>query len=140
MSVSAVVAKSVAVPVKGFVLALNRLREVAGSATDPDAVYIYVFETANWVASFSDNARLSGDSDVQAVSFVRNRNDHHWASVTFFDESHEKWVWRPASQMPEHPKYPDEKLKRLYKAQLENRPVLEVFERLEPKILSLAPR
>ena len=68
------------------------------------------------------NTPLSGDSDVQAVAFARNRNDHHWASVTFFDESSGSWGWRPASQLPEHPRYPDQKLKRLYEAQLQNRP------------------
>jgi hypothetical protein len=133
LSGSVVVAKDRRVAALGFRLAVRRLKRAIAEA-NADEVYIYLFEAANWAATFEELSSLKGDADFRAVTFARNRGDHHWASTAFRDPGSGEWVWRPASQLPEDARYPDKDRRQLYERRLENEPVLKVLERLDPKI------
>jgi hypothetical protein len=128
------VAKALPVPVKGFLIAVGRLR----AAPDPDAVYIALVEVVNWLSSLENDARVSSNMDVQAVGFARDRAHHQWASIV---ESHggNVWTWRPAESLPEpkDTRYQSLKKRPAYEQRLERKPVLEVFDRLEPLISGL---
>lgn len=131
-----VVLKGLPVQKEGYRRALGHL-EAAVAAGDVDGVYIYVTEAANWLVSLADGSNLKGDQDVRAVRHARNRSHHTWASIVFPDPDEEgAWIWRPASQLP-MPVDPDDvgaHIEPIYIRRLEGKPMLDVFERLAPKI------
>jgi hypothetical protein len=82
----AVVAKTIALQVHAFRLALGRL-EAAIEATLADDVYIALTEATYWLASVAETDKsLKTDGDVLAVTFVRDRLFHQTASPTYLDD------------------------------------------------------
>lgn len=122
MSVS--VQKDRSVIVRGYRDAVSRLRD-AHDAWDHDGVYIALTEATNWLHSL----HVSGNEDIDAVIFARNRSHHHWGSITYPDEDQRVYLWRPASQLPvpPNPRHRDEKREEKYLTRLAGKPLLEVF-------------
>src|SRR6188472_2639153 len=71
-AVEVVVQKHLATQIRGFILALRRLR-AALAATSPNAddIYVYLTETCQWLDIVAEREKLTGDVDFQAVSFAR---------------------------------------------------------------------
>jgi hypothetical protein len=132
---SAEVTKQIGVPIHGYRLAVERLRE-AHNRADHDGVFIAVTEAMNWLAALGDVSSLPKDDDVQAVIFARNRTHHHSASITYPDPTRGVHMWRPATQLPApaNPRHANPKGERLYTERLAQEPVLDVFVRLEPVV------
>jgi hypothetical protein len=115
--------------VLGFRLAVERFDE-AGSATDPVAAAIPLFEALNWAAALDERlvkdwipdgkdrkpgwdwpVRLSNKADAEAVRgvrFIRNRIHHQWADAlrlakagNHYPPRELEWVWVGASDLPE---------------------------------------
>jgi hypothetical protein len=124
--------------VRGYVLAVRRL-EYAVNGPRADDVYIALFEASNWLVSIAARTQLEND-DEEAVRLARNRTHHQWASAVQQDASG-AWTWRPLENLPtpEEAKYRGATLEPKYRTQLANKPVIEVFRRLQPQIEALAP-
>jgi hypothetical protein len=132
------VVKHVGVATKGYFAAVERLRQaVLRGSEESDGVYIALVEAIGWLAVVEKQTTLAGNVDAQAVIFARNVSQHHLPSLTHFDEARGTHVWRPETQLPSDPSYPDAKRKPFYGVHLAGRPVLEVFDRLASL---LAPR
>jgi hypothetical protein len=116
--------------VLGFRLAVERFDE-AGSATDPVAAAIPLFEALNWAVALDERlvkdwipdgkddpgpgwdwpVRLSNKADAEAVRgvrFIRNRIHHQWADAlrlakagNHYPPRELEWVWVGASDLPE---------------------------------------
>lgn len=129
MSVS--VQKARAVIVRGYRDAVSRLRD-AHDAWDHDGVYIALTEATNWLHSLN----VSGNEDIDALIFARNRSHHHAGSLTYPDEGQRVYLWRPASQLPvpSNPQHRDKKREKKYVARLAGNPLLEVFARLDAAV------
>jgi hypothetical protein len=132
--VELVVLKDLPVQKEGYLRAVQRLK-VAVAAGDVDGVYIYATEAVNWLVSIAGGSNPKGDQDVEALRHARNRSHHTWASIVFHNEEGE-WFWRPASQLPqpEDPRNAGTHLAPIYARRLGGKPMLDVFERLAPKI------
>jgi hypothetical protein len=138
VSVELTVEKDIAVQVHGYLSARRRLADaIAAGEGDVVAndVYSALVETCEWVATLAKRSRLMGDADADAVTFARDRHHHHAASTAQFVNG--RWEWRPAAVLPLDPKHPGVARRRCYEQQLEQKPLLEVFGRLEPKIRCL---
>ena len=127
-AVSVSVQKARGVTVRGYRDAVSRLR-AAHDAWDHDGVYIAVTEATNWLHSLN----VSGNEDIDAVIFARNRSHHHGGSITYPDEGERVYRWRPASQLPVPPdrRHQDAKREKKYVARLAGKPLLDVFGRLD---------
>jgi hypothetical protein len=138
-SVGTAVSKHIRVAVKGYFASVDRLRQaVPHGSKQPDDVYIALTEAVSWLWIIANaTGNLGENKDAVAVTFARNRSDHHLASMTYFDEDEGTQVWRPETQLPDPPKHPNKESKALYKGRLAARPVLEVFDRLEPVVATL---
>ena len=77
---------------------MSRLRD-AHDALDHDGVYIAFTEATNWLHSLD----VSGNEDIDALIFARNRSHHHAGSLSYPDEGDRVYRWRPASQLPVPP-------------------------------------
>jgi hypothetical protein len=144
--------------VRGYVLAGKRMEDrlvdsASGNAVD---VSIALFELGNWFVSLVERRPdLAGNADVRALTFLRNRKHHHWAAAVYYDKAGTgEWRWFTADVLPEprrsdYSPDPDGQRRYLthldrggesmYRQQLAQRPVREVFHRLEPVIIALAP-
>jgi hypothetical protein len=139
--------------VRGYVLAHRRLEEVAGAYAS-----IPLFEIGHWLVSMSDRKDIAEgfreDPDVRALRFLRNRIHHHYAAAVFIDPDTQEWRWYRAEVLPEpareeysedergeqaYEKHLDRKGEGFYRRQLEEQPMLDVFRRLEPLVIALAP-
>jgi hypothetical protein len=141
VTVSLVVLKDTAVAVHGYVLPVRRLAAAAeANPSNPGDVYIALFEAMNWLVSIADRCSLRGNADVQAVTLARHRTHHASASaIQQLDPPSGIWSWRPLESLPYDPKYRSEGLEPSYSNRLADEPMLEVFRRLEPVMLALAP-
>jgi hypothetical protein len=158
--VKPIVSKDTVVAVRGYLKAVERLHAAGSNPPDhADDFFAALFEAANWFASIveqqlklaalleeeaGDSIRAAWeDTDADAVIFARNRMYHHWASVAEYDAgASEHWTWRPAELLPEpDPRFAkkDAERKPAYDSQLGGRPVMDVFDRLSPRVVSLAP-
>jgi hypothetical protein len=137
----AAVSKHIRVAAKGYFAAVERLRQaVPHGSEEPDDVYIALTEAVSWLWIIANaTGNLGENKDAMAVTFARNRSDHHLASMTYFDEDIGTQFWRPETQLPDPPNYPSKETKELYRQRLANKPVLEVFDRLEPVVAALTP-
>jgi hypothetical protein len=133
---SAVVEKDMRVHVRGYLRALQRLENAERAVPRrPDDIYIALSETAHWLVILE--RKLPRDRDFKGVKFARNRADHQWASVTYFDRRQARSVWRAATQLPSSPRHPDAGLERCYQDRLEAKPILDVFRRLKARVKAL---
>jgi len=138
VSASLVMEKGMGVLVQGYVRALRRLEKAERTVPRrADDIYIALSETAHWLVILE--RKLTADADLKGVKFARNRADHQWASVTYFDAPGAQSVWRAASQLPSpsNPNHANPRLERCYRSQLEGRPILDVFRRLDAKVKAL---
>jgi hypothetical protein len=138
-SIRAAVLMNIAVLVRGYVLALRRLHDAVTESHAND-IYVALFEASNWLDSISErDAGLNSRAELQAVKFVRNRTHHQWASAVQLQD--EEWRWRPLENLPvpDDPKHRNAKLEPLYERHLAGRPVVDVFDGLEPHVTALAP-
>jgi hypothetical protein len=139
--------------VRGYVLAHRRLEEVVGAYAS-----IPLFEIGHWLVSISDRKDIveefRKDADVRALRFLRNRIHHHYAAAVFIDPDTQEWRWYRAEVLPEpareeysedergqraYEQHLDRKGEGFYRRQLEEQPMLDVFRRLEPLVIALAP-
>jgi len=127
-AVSVSVQKARSVIVRGYRDAVSRLR-YAHDAWDHDGVYIALTEATNWLHSLN----VSGNEDIDALIFARNRSHHQWGSITYPDEAQHVYLWRPGSQLPvpPDPRHRNEKREKQYVSRLAGNPLLEVFDRLD---------
>jgi hypothetical protein len=141
VSGTAVVEKHVGVVIRGYRLAVERLRE-AHDREDHDGVFIALTEAMNWLASLADVSDLSKTEDVGAVIFARNRTHHGLASITYRGESRGLHAWRPATQLPipQDPRHANPKGEKMYVKRLAKQPVLDVFSRLEAVVSKARPK
>jgi hypothetical protein len=138
-SMRAAVLMNIAPMVRGYVLANRRLHSAVTRSDAPD-LYIALFEIVNWLDSLSERDKsLNSRNEVQAVKLPRNRTHHQWASAV--QNTAGVWTWRPLENLPlpEEPKNRNEKLEPIYQRHLEGKPVVDVFDRLEPFVVALAP-
>jgi len=131
-----VVLRDLPIQARGYFLAVQRLRADDANGRD---LYISLVETINWLTAISHSAGLQSDPDAQAVRFARHRAHHHFASS--IENAGSGWTWRAAAALPRptDPRFDNPKLRQHYEQQLQGKPVLEVFDRLGPKIAKVAP-
>jgi len=138
VSAEVVVLRDLPIQAQGYFLALRRLRDDVANGRDP---YISLVETINWLTAISNSKApgLKGDVDIQAVRFARHRAHHDFASSV--ENAGSGWTWRAAAALPRptDPRHDKEKQRQLYERRLQGKPVLDVFDRLEPKIAKAAP-
>jgi hypothetical protein len=127
-AVSVSVQKDRSVLVRGYRDAVSRLRQMH-DAWDHDGIYIALIEATNWLHILD----VSGNADIDAMIFARNRSHHQVGSITYADEDQRVYRWRPASQLPVPRKslHQDPKRRKEYVARLAGKPLLEVFDRLD---------
>lgn len=144
-----------ALMVRGYVHAHRRLEErLAEAPKDAWDTSISLFEVGNWLVSLAERCDLRGNVDLRALTFLRNRKHHHWAAAVYFDATTNAWRWCTPDVLPEprrsaypagptgqraYEKHLDRKGETVYRAQLAERPITDVFRRLEPIITALAP-
>jgi hypothetical protein len=145
-TLQAVVVKNTSVAVRGYVQAVRRLQEaISEGRARPDDVYIDIAQAANWldsIASFEEfKGTIKGHQLVQGVLFARHRVHHQTASIAYFDDATQTWLWRPASQLPtsEDLKHAHAALERIYTEHLAQRPVVEAFKTIESTLTALRP-
>jgi hypothetical protein len=138
-SIRAAVLMNIAVLVRGYVLAIRRLRDAIERSHPPD-IYAGLFEASNWLDSLSErDAGINSRADLQAVKFVRNRTHHQWASAVQLKDG--VWQWRPPENLPlpDDPRHRNEKLEPGYQRHLADKPLIDVFDSLESYVTALAP-
>lgn len=84
-------------------------------------------------------AELARDPVTRAITFVRGRVHHHWASAVDPDRENGRWVWVRAANLPlpSEKGYLDPEGEELYIEFLEGRPVLDVLETVAARITAL---
>jgi hypothetical protein len=127
----------------GVLKAVERLETAIARGPDgADDVYISIAEAADWLHSLSDQTDISGNVDAQAVLFARHRTHHQMASNAYYDEDRATHLWRVVTQLPEAQEERNrrENIKPLYVKRLAVKPVVEVFTRLKPIVVSAQPK
>jgi hypothetical protein len=128
-----------AVMVRGFVKAV-RSYEAAVAAEHAWDVHIAMFETFAWLDSLDKRCGLAGTVEIRAMRFARQRTHHLYAAPIYPDQAIGGWRWYKLELLPlADPNFPDPKGERIYRAVLEDRPVVDALRRAEAVVRKLAP-
>jgi hypothetical protein len=133
--------------IDGYLAAIARAEEGAADFETARGISIPLAEALMWLDTLQQTTRsvgraqdladeLARDPLVQALTFVRGRAHHHWASAVDPDAEARQWVWVRADNLP----LPSEKRflnpegERLYRELLEGRPVLSTLKEVGSRL------
>jgi hypothetical protein len=126
--------------------------DAAVKGRDPQMTYTAVFEALNWAVALDERIgthwlpdgeplgwkwrqRLGYGADIMGgVRFARNSVHHQWSDALRLDAGRSslpssfpvpfhEWIWRPADELPEPDQKPHPDNERIYRQQMEGRPV-----------------
>jgi hypothetical protein len=133
--------------IDGYLAAVARAEEGASDFETARGISVPLAEALMWLDTLQQTTRevggaqdlageLARDPLIQALTFVRGRAHHHWASVVDPDAEARQWVWVRADNLP----LPSEKRflnpdgERLFRELLEGRPVLSTLKEVGSRL------